>query len=64
MSPHNHAELVAEIAELQRLQSEDYADAAFGCLTREQEAAHEERAERLELLFRELATLANTRRSE
>jgi len=63
MTPRTHAELVAEITELQRQQSEDSADAVFGGLTREQEVAHQLRADRLELLVSELAALTNSRRN-
>ena len=57
MAPHTRAELVAEITELRGLQLESSTDALFGCCTREQEAAHQERADRLARLVRELDTL-------
>jgi len=64
MAPQTRAELLAEITELRRMQSEDQAEATFGCWTREQEVAHQERADRLERLVRELDTLDEiTRRS-
>jgi hypothetical protein len=41
------AKLVAEIAELQRLQMKSIATATFGGWTSEQVAAHDKRADRL-----------------
>jgi hypothetical protein len=64
MDPHYRAELVAKITELRRMQVEADANALLGCLTREQEAARQERANRLKHLVRELDTLDEiTRRS-
>jgi len=54
MAPHTRAELVAEIVQLQTQQVDDLAEAVFGGWTREQEAAHQKRADRLEVLIREL----------
>ena len=64
MTPHTRAEIVAEITELRKQQLEAAADALFGAWTREQEAAHKERADRLALLVLELDALDEiTRRS-
>ncbi len=57
MTPHTRAEIVAEITELRKQQLEAAADALFGAWTRVQEAAHQERAERLARLVLELDTL-------
>jgi hypothetical protein len=57
MTPHTRAEIVVEITELRKQQLEDAAEALFGGLTREQEAEHQERAERLARLVLELETL-------
>jgi hypothetical protein len=57
MAPHTRAEIVAEITELRKQQLEDGAEALFGGLTREQEDAHRERADRLARLVHELDTL-------
>jgi hypothetical protein len=57
MAPHTRAELVAEIVKLRRQQLDSAAKAQFGCWTREEEAEHQERANRLELLVRELDNL-------
>ena len=57
MAPHTRAELVAEITELRKQQLEDAADALFGAWTREQGAAHQERADCLARLVLELETL-------
>ena len=51
------AKLVAEITELRGLQRDSIVTATFGGWTREQEAAHDERADRLERLMRELEAL-------
>jgi len=48
------AQLLAEIAGLQRQQVDDLANEMFCGWTREQEAAHQERSERLSLLVQEL----------
>jgi hypothetical protein len=64
MTPRTRAELIAEITELRKQQLEDAADALFGAWTREQEAAHQERADYLARLVLELDTLDElTRRS-
>jgi len=64
MTPRTRAELIAEITELRKQQLEDAADALFGTWTREQEAAHQERADYLARLVLELDTLDElTRRS-
>jgi hypothetical protein len=57
MTPHTRAEIVAEITELRTQQLEAAADALFGAWTREQEAEHQERADRLARLVLELDTL-------
>jgi len=57
MAPHTRAELVAEITELRKQQLEAAADAMFGAWTREQEDAHQKRANRLANLVRELDIL-------
>jgi hypothetical protein len=57
MTPHTRAELIAEITELRKQQLEADGDALFGAWTGEQEAAHQERADRLARLFLELDTL-------
>lgn len=51
------AKLIAEIAELQRLQMESLASATFGGWTTAQVAAHDKRAEHLERLVRDLEAL-------
>jgi len=64
MTPRTRAKLIAEITELRKQQLEDAADALFGAWTREQEAAHQERADYLARLVLELDTLDElTRRS-
>ncbi len=64
MAPRTRDEILAEITELRKQQVDAATDAVFGGLTREQEAAHQERADRLEHLVRELDTLDGiTRRS-
>lgn len=55
------AQLEAEIAELQRLQMESNREATFGGWTPEAQAAHRERADRLECLVRELGAVDGTR---
>ena len=57
MASRSREELQAEIAELSRLQRESNREALFGGWTRESEAAHELRADRLAALLRELAVL-------
>ena len=58
MAPNpRRAKLVTDIAELQNLQMESIATATFAGWTREQVAAHDNRADRLERLIRELAVL-------
>ncbi len=57
MAPHTRDELIAEITELRKQQLEAAGDAMFGSWTREQEAAHQERADRLARLVLELDTL-------
>jgi hypothetical protein len=57
MTPRTRHEIVAEITELRTQQLEAAADAMFGCWTREQEAASQERADRLARLNRELDIL-------
>lgn len=61
-SDSKRAKLIAEIAELQRLLLESFASATFGGWTTTQVAAHDERAERLERLVRELDAVDGTRR--
>ena len=51
------AKLIAEIAELQKLQMESIASATFGGWTTAQVAAHDKRAERLGRLVRDLDAL-------
>jgi hypothetical protein len=53
-------ELLAEIAEIRRLQMETNREATFGGWTRQAEAAHEMRADRIAALCRELAVLGET----
>jgi hypothetical protein len=53
-------ELLAEIAEIRRLQMESNREATFGGWTRQAEAAHEMRADRIAALGRELAVLGET----
>jgi hypothetical protein len=55
-----HTELVAEIAELHKLQLESFAKATFGGWTREQAIAHEERSRHISVLQRELNALDGT----
>ena len=50
-------ELIAEVAELQRLQIESIASATFGGWTTAEAIAHDKRAEHLERLVRELGVL-------
>jgi hypothetical protein len=57
MPPHTRAELVPEIVKLRRQQLDSAAKALFGCWTREEEAEHLERADRLALLVRQLDAL-------
>ena len=57
MARHTRAELVTEIAELQRQQLESFTDGTFSGWPPEQEAAHEKRTDRLALLVLELNTL-------
>lgn len=52
--------LVAEIAELQTTQTKSIAAATFGGWTREEEAAHNKRADRLESLLRQVELLIET----
>ena len=52
-----HAKLIAEIAELQNLQTKSIAAAILGGWSREKEATHDKRAERLGGLIRELEAL-------
>jgi hypothetical protein len=49
-----HDELVAEIAKLQKEQLKSLADARFGGWSREEEAAHRKRSDRLAFLISEL----------
>ena len=49
-----HTELAAEIADLQRQQLESFAVATFAGFTPEQNAAHNDRADRMEALQRAL----------
>ena len=51
------AKLMAEIAELQRLQFESIASATFGGWTSAEAITHDKRAEHLERLVRELDVL-------
>jgi hypothetical protein len=60
VSDTKHTKLVAEIAELHRLQFESWRNATFGGWTREQETAHEERSRRISVLQRELNALDGT----
>jgi hypothetical protein len=53
-------ELLAEIAEIRRLQMESNREATFGGWTRQAEAAQELRADRIAALGRELAVLGET----
>jgi hypothetical protein len=53
-------ELLAEIAEIRRLQMESNREATFGGWTRKAEAAQEMRADRIAALGRELAVLGET----
>jgi L-arabinose isomerase len=53
-------ELLAEIAEIRRLQMESNREATFGGWTRQAEAAQEMRADRIAALGRELAVLGET----
>jgi hypothetical protein len=57
MIPRARAQILAEINVLREQQTKDVSDAVFGGLTSGQEAAHRERADRLERLLRELDTL-------
>jgi hypothetical protein len=57
VSDTKHRKLVAEIAELHKLQLESWRNATFGGWTREQETAHEERSRRISVLQRELNAL-------
>jgi hypothetical protein len=50
-------ELSAEIPEIRKLQMESNRQATFGGWTREAEAAHEMRADRIAALLRELAVV-------
>jgi len=57
MTPRTRDEIVAEITELRKQQLEAATDAVFGGLTREQQAEHQERADRVARLIRELDIL-------
>ena len=59
-SDSKRAKLVAEITELRKQQMESMIKATFGGWTRDQMAAHDERAERLRRLTRELEALDET----
>lgn len=50
-------QLIAAIAELRKAHMESNREATFGGWTREAEAAHERRADRIATLVRELAAL-------
>jgi hypothetical protein len=63
MTPRTRPQIVAEINVLRKQQTKDVSDAVFGGLTRAQEAEHQERADRLARLFRELAFDEITQRS-
>jgi hypothetical protein len=56
-----HAQLMAAIRELQRDQCESNRDATFGGWTRDAEAAHHRRADRMAALCRVLDSLAGVR---
>jgi len=57
MASHKRAELVTEITHLRKQQLESFADGAFRGWPPEQEAAHNERADRLRRLVLELEAL-------
>jgi hypothetical protein len=57
MAPHTRAELVVEIVKLRKEQLDSAGKALFGCWTREEEAEHQERADHLARLVRELDIL-------
>ena len=59
-SDSRRAKLADEIRELQNLQMKSIAAATFGGWTREQVAAHDKRADRLERLIREFQALDGT----
>jgi len=55
-----HAELASELFKLRELHVASLARALFGGFTPEEEAAHEERVERMAVLVRELQALDET----